>query len=152
MFISPSSCPPGPETVRLFSPMSAMAVPSTTSVRYLVAAPLRSSFPRETSATFPLMECRRDCRRPRCRSRPPCRRPGRGANEVLFAVALDISRADVGVVVGQRRHHIAETEAVGARSSGRRMRRDVVLLHEAADRVDLRDAGNGAQLRPDHPS
>ena len=49
----------------------------------------------------------------------------------------------------QRRHQVAEGEAVGEQFVG--MRRDVILLHEAADGVDLNDAGHVAQLRLDDP-
>ena len=73
----------------------------------------------------------------------------RRADEVLLAVALDVAGADVGVVARQRRHHVAESEPVGHQP--RRIGQHVELPLEAADRVDLDDARNGAQLRLDDP-
>jgi len=46
-----------------------------------------------------------------------CNLPG-AADEVLLAVPFDVTRADAGVVVGQRRHQIAKGQAIGAQLVG----------------------------------
>ena len=71
------------------------------------------------------------------------------AHQILLAVALDIAGADIGVVGGERRHDVAEGQLVGHQP--RRIGQHVELLLEAADRVDLDDAGHGAKLRLDDP-
>ena len=68
----------------------------------------------------------------------------RRADEVLFAVAFDVAGADVGVVGGQRRHHVAECRA--RRPSAARIGQHVKLPLEAADGVDLDDARHVAQV------
>ncbi len=95
--------------VRLFSPISSMAVPITVSLPSSVAAPVRRSVPSLTSATS------RDA------DRHAAARADddvadlldvvdlpRRAHEILLAVALDVARADIGVVRRQRRHDVAE--------------------------------------------
>ena len=71
------------------------------------------------------------------------------ADEILLTVPFDVTRADAGVVVGQRRHQIAEGQAVGAQLVG--MRRDVILLHETTYGIYIDDAGHVSQLRLDDP-
>ena len=73
----------------------------------------------------------------------------RRAQQELFAIALDIACAEIGVVRLQRRDHISQRQAQSGEAI--RPRRDVILPHKAADRVDLGDAFGSAQLRPDHP-
>ena len=71
------------------------------------------------------------------------------ADQVLLAVAFNITGTDAGVVVLQRFSNSVETQPIGKQSSG--IRRDVHLAFEAADGVYLGDARNLPQLRPDHP-
>ena len=72
-----------------------------------------------------------------------------GANQELLAAALDVTRADIAIVLLDGRDDVLERQAVGTQL--RRIRRDVILLGEAADGVDLGDARDLAQLRLDDP-
>ena len=73
----------------------------------------------------------------------------RCAHEELLAIALDVTRADVLVVGGDRRDHVVQGEA--QRDQSCRVRRDVDLAREAADGVDLGHARHVAQLRTHDP-
>ena len=73
----------------------------------------------------------------------------RRADEVLLAVPLDVSRADICVVGCERRHDIAKRQLV--RHQPGRIGKHVKLLLVAADGVDLDDAGHRSQLRLDDP-
>src|SRR5690606_20732732 len=73
----------------------------------------------------------------------------RHAHQQLFAAPLDVAGADVGIVAFQRIDYVLQRQAVG-RQFFRRWR-DLVLLRLPAYRVDLSDAGHGAQLRLDDP-
>jgi hypothetical protein len=57
------------------------------------------------------------------------------ANEILLSVALDVARTDVLVIPGECLHNILQRDLVGTELI--RPRRDVELLLEAADGVDL---------------
>ena len=71
------------------------------------------------------------------------------ANEILLSIALDVARADVLVIPGERLHDILQRDSVGAKLI--RPRRHVELLLEAADGVHLGHAPEVAQLRAHHP-
>ena len=73
----------------------------------------------------------------------------RGSDQVLFAAALDVARADVGVVASQRVENVPERQPVGDQLV--RIGRHMKLLRVAADAVDIGHAGHGLQLRPDDP-
>ncbi len=93
-------------TVRLFSPISMMAVPTTTSSPLCGgragAQLLARARPRRRRCTWIGHAVLR--RRARCRgSRPSVGDEPGGADEVLLAAVLDVAAADVRVVGGQRR-------------------------------------------------
>jgi len=71
------------------------------------------------------------------------------SNQILFAVPLDVTGADVGIVAHQRVHHIAKTQSITNETLW--SRRDVVLLFVATDRIDFDYARDIAQLRFDDP-
>ena len=73
----------------------------------------------------------------------------RRTDEILLAILFDVAGADVVVVVRERRHDVAEAELVGHQLG--RIRKHVELLLEAADRVDLVDAGDVPELGLDDP-
>jgi hypothetical protein len=66
------------------------------------------------------------------------RRLARHADQILLAVALDIARADIGVVAPQCLDNIVESK-LRQRAGRQRRSRDMALI--AADAVDLGDAG-----------
>jgi hypothetical protein len=67
----------------------------------------------------------------------------------LLAVLFDVTGADIGIVLFERLHHGVEGEAECQQP--RRVGRDMELLLESADGVDLGDTCHLPQLRPDHP-
>ena len=73
----------------------------------------------------------------------------RRADQQLFAAALDIAGADVGVVALQRRDQIVEGQVVSGQALG--VWRNLIFLGEAADGIDLGHAWHVAQLRFDDP-
>ena len=70
-------------------------------------------------------------------------------DEILLAIAFDVARAHIGVIAGQRRNHIVDSEPISREPL--RPRRHVILTLEAADSVDLRNAWDVTQLRLDDP-
>jgi hypothetical protein len=71
------------------------------------------------------------------------------ADDVTFAVLLDVIGAAADVVGLDRRDHLSEREAVADQL--RRIGLDLKLLDEAADRICTRDAGHGLHLGPYDP-
>src|SRR3546814_5115106 len=69
----------------------------------------------------------------------------RRANQILFAVLLDVAGADVGVVRFERLDDIFKAQAIGQQL--RRVGRDVELLLVAADGVDLRSEEHTSELQ-----
>ena len=137
-------------TVRLFSPISISAVPTTTSCPFSLALPVRSSRPTPTSATSrtrigtpsrvatttsPISSMRLDA--------------AVDAHDVALAVVLDVAGAAADVVRLERLDDVARTS--GRADELRRVGLDVVLLHVAADRIDAGDALHALELRADDP-
>ena len=77
------------------------------------------------------------------------RRLPRYSDQDLFAAALDIAGTPVGVVAFERLDHVGKRQT--HRSKLHRIGRDMILALIAADRVDLGDAGDRAQLWTNHP-
>ena len=77
-----------------------------------------------------------------------CHLSGR-PDQVLLPVSLDVAGAKVCIVLFERANDVVEGEPIGQHPRG--VRRDVELLLETADGVDLGDACYLAQLRADHP-
>ncbi len=73
----------------------------------------------------------------------------RDADQILFAEALDIPRADIGVVGVQRLDNLGHGHAVGGETVG--VWSDVILPFEPTDGVDLGHTRRVAKLGPDHP-
>ncbi|KPY63891.1 hypothetical protein ALO94_201127 [Pseudomonas syringae pv. spinaceae] len=67
----------------------------------------------------------------------------------MLAAALDITRANVGVVALQRSHQVVQRQLVGREFF--RVGGYLVLLGETADGVDLGHTRHVAQLRLDNP-
>ena len=61
------------------------------------------------------------------------------AHGEALAAVLDVARAEVAVVAGERRFEVVERQAVAGELV--RIGVDVELLHHAAPRVDVGDAG-----------
>ena len=138
------------DTVRLFSPMSINAVPSTVSSPSSVAAPVRSSLPIPTCGNIA------DGHRHIVTSgdHGAAQRVGisdlpRHAHELLLAVGLDVAGADIQVVRFEGLHQIAQRHA--KREEARRIGRHLILLGVAADAVDLGNTWHLTQLRTDDP-
>ena len=114
-----------------------------------VAAPVRSSCPSSTSATSRtrtgVTACCHDDVAHVVHARHLSGRP----DQVLLAAPLDVARAHVRVVALERFDHVLQAQA-SARLRGSGKARPVLLL-EAADGVDLGDAGHVAELRLDDP-
>jgi hypothetical protein len=71
------------------------------------------------------------------------------AHEILLTVALDIACADIGIVGGERRHHVAEADLVGHQPAG--IGQHVKLPLVSTGGIDLDNSGHLAQLRLDDP-
>ena len=73
----------------------------------------------------------------------------RAAQRVLLGGMLDVPAAEVGVVLPDAHRDVVQRQPVLRQK--RRVDVDLELPGLAAPRVDLADAGNGAQLLLDHP-
>ena len=72
-----------------------------------------------------------------------------GADEILFAIALNESGPDIGVILFEGLHDFVNTEIVGQHELGIGSHMELFLI--AADCVDFHDTGDVAQLWFDHP-
>ena len=72
-----------------------------------------------------------------------------GSNQILFALALDVSGTRVRVIFTQGFHHFAKINSKGDQFFG--VGSDVILLGITTDTIDLRDARNIEKLRSNDP-
>ncbi len=72
-----------------------------------------------------------------------------GPHHIVLAVALDIVRAAAGIVGLHRLDDVGERDAIGDRLG--RIRRDLILLDVAADRIGAGDTRHRPHLRADNP-
>ena len=73
----------------------------------------------------------------------------RSSDEVLFPAMFNIACPHVGIVLHESFHNTVESDSISHQFF--RVRSNLILLHKTADTVDIRDAGNIAQLRTDDP-
>ena len=72
-----------------------------------------------------------------------------GPHDIILAVALDIVRAAAGIVGLHRLDDVGERDAIGDRLG--RIRRDLILLDIAADRIGAGDTRHRPHLRANNP-